>query len=353
MAGSENEDTATTRAMNTSGGDDSGRSGNEMDPNVINDLMNRIRVLEGKDDGHQGVSLHGVYFGGEDDVESWCDEYMDGLIQVGCITDVFNFLNRIKDGNSGGQDIKHLVDMDRVKADGAFATSMEAFMVQMPKLCGNPSTNSSFKTAHVSYLPGIPSYKVWDNPKTKAGIRYILKANATNVSAQIKVNIRSKLANNPVARSFSLALLSTTKEFVSALSAFITETMEDLVSHDYDPDLAWSIITQVIHHMFTVDMDKERSFVREQLDTRSQKSTAVAIMWGWLRTHRLMEEYSRHGIENHPSVAAQYVKFLVQNRVDENMKKTVEDAVQLSKDAKSMAASASNGLDQMKKNWKK
>ena len=115
------------------------------------------------------------------------------------------------------------------------------------------------------------------------------------------------------------------------------------------PDLAWSIVTQVVHHMFTVDMDKERSFVREQMNTRSQKKTAVAIMWGCLKTHRVMEEYSRYGIENHPSVAAQYVKFLVQNRVDETMKKTVDDALHTAEEAKSMAASVSNGLDQLER----
>ena len=66
-----------------------------------------------------------------------------------------------------------------------------------------------------------------------------------------------------------------------------------------------------------------------------------------------MMEYAKHGFENHLSVAAQYVKFLVQNRVDESLKASVIEAQQAAKEAKSMAASASNGLDQLKKNLKK
>ena len=345
----DDEDIVIASPSGSSGGKRDKGSVVEINTDTMLILMKRVSILEGKKGTSKGVTINGFFFGGEDDVEAWCEEHMGGVFHVGCITDCYNYMNRIKDGSTGNQDIKYLVDLDRVHAAGDYATSMKAYMTQMPKMCGNPTTASAFKTAHRSYLPAIPSYKVWDNPKTRSGIRYILKSNAMNVTAQIADNIYSKLGSYPVARSFALSLLHTTREFVGALSAYMTETHDNLVEHGYTPDLAWSIVTQVVHHMFTVDMDKERSFVREQMNTRSQKKTAVAIMWGCLKTHRVMEEYSRYGIENHPSVAAQYVKFLVQNRVDETMKKTVDDALHTAEEAKSMAASVSNGLDQLER----
>ena len=72
----------------------------------------------------------------------------------------------------------------------------------------------------------------------------------------------------------------------------------------------------------------------------------------------------KHGIENHPTVAAQYVKFLVTSKgsdpleakitvLIEQLRKQVEDALKMARDAKSSASSANNGVDQLKKAMKK
>ena len=135
-----------------------------------------------------------------------------------------------------------------------------------------------------------------------------------------------------------------------SLSSYMSDTHSQLVEHGYNADLSWQVVTQVVHNMFTMDMDKERSFVRERLDTKSAKRASIAMIWGVLKTHAVMSEYTKRGIGNHPSVAFQYVKFLILNHT---LLASIAEIKQVAKEAKVMLSSASNGLDQLKKSLKK
>jgi len=49
------------------------------------------------------------------------------------------------------------------------------------------------------------------------------------------------------------------------------------------------------------------------MDAHSREELVAAVLWGAFQTHKVMEEYTRYGIENHPSISSEYVKFLVTN----------------------------------------
>jgi len=96
------------------------------------------------------------------------------------------------------------------------------------------------------------------------------------------------------------------------------------------------------------------------MDTHSRAKMAGAALWDNFRTHIMMEEYMRFGIENHPSISSEYVKFLITNSVTkdqeegglEEVKKVEErldEVEKLSRGSKSDAGSASNAIDHLMK----
>ena len=148
---------------------------------------------------------------------------------------------------------------------------------------------------------------------------------------------------------------------MNTLSTWITDTHSRLTSHGYSDDLSWQLVTQVIHHVFTADLDKARNFVRDGVDTSNPEFLHGSILWGIFQTHRAMEDYMQHGFAAHPAVASQYLDFLVESRgedADEENSKVakaiakvetqVESIEKIAKEARSTASSVTNGLDQLK-----
>ena len=83
------------------------------------------------------------------------------------------------------------------------------------------------------------------------------------------------------------------------------------------------------------------------------------MLYGVLRTHDIMTEYSQARFKNHPSVSSEYIQFLSTNSGFESLK-TLEDKVdhhkqtlgQITKDcqaAKKAAETANSTVDTLKK----
>ena len=81
-----------------------------------------------------------------------------------------------------------------------------------------------------------------------------------------------------------------------------------------------------------------------------------------MSTHQIIKEYTSHGIENHPSIASEYVRFLVANsglgKLDKMEKKLVaaeKDVVEMKKDlkeARRIADKSTTRLDEMARTLK-
>ena len=182
-----------------------------------------------------------------------------------------------------------------------------------------------------------------------------------NVKQQIERNIATRLSRHSAARSLATSCLDSTCTFVTSLLSYISETHDLLTVSGFSVDSSWQLVTQLVDHVFTDDMDKVRSFVREATDTHDAKSTSLAILWGTVATHGVMQDYTKYGIAHHPSISSEYVKFLVIQHGESDtgaLDKVVEletklDSVEkIAKAAKSSAATANNSIDQMKKNKK-
>ena len=53
--------------------------------------------------------------------------------------------------------------------------------------------------------------------------------------------------------------------------------------------------------------------MRGKMDTEEYQRLATDALWATLRTFGIMQQYLIHGIENHPAISAEYVRFLFAN----------------------------------------
>ena len=65
--------------------------------------------------------------------------------------------------------------------------------------------------------------------------------------------------------------------------------------------------------MFAIDCNFKRGSVSEFLDAPVAKIFSIGVLWGTLSTQQVMREYMSYGVENHPSISSEYVRFLVAN----------------------------------------
>ena len=119
----------------------------------------------------------------------------------------------------------------------------------------------------------------------------------SNVKQQIACNIAHRLAGYPLASSVDDYCLDDLSSFVTALISWISDTHLELTTHGYDDALSWQLVTQVVYHIFSADMDKARNFVRESLDAQSPKEMALTVLWGSFRTLEVAQEYIKHSFE--------------------------------------------------------
>ena len=291
----------------------------------------------------------------------WARDNLPGVIPFGVFVDVYTFLNRMLD--SGGSDklLHHLVDQHRLGLSGDDALTLESFQLPTPKMFGSSSSLSALRTASRSWIGTMPSATVWEDPKTSMGIRDRLRSQIPNIREQVMSNINMRLSNHPIGRSLAIACLEGTIAFINTLSSWISDTHLRLTTHGYSSDLSWQLVTQVIYHVFTSDLDKARNFVRDGADTSNPQMLHGSILRGIFRTHQAMDEYMQYGFGSHPSVASQYLNFLVDSRgadVDQSDTKLskavskldskVEAIEKTAKEARSAASTAANGLDQLK-----
>ena len=334
---------------------------------AIGGLKQEVITLRGKmEGGEEALSVGGFNFSNRDNFLLWCTENIEGVIPYGCFCDVYTFLNRMIDSVGSvtafvNPKLHNVVDQHKLGLGGDDALTLESFQLPTPKIFGNGTSISSLKTSSRTWIGTMPSSSSWEDPRTSMGIRDRLRKQIPNIKSQIMTNIRVRLNKSPIARSLAVACLEATIAFINSLSTWISDTHGRLTSHGYSDDLSWQLVTKVVHHVFTSDLDKARNFVRDGVNTSNPQLLHGSILWGIFQTHRAMDEYMQHGFSSHPAVASQYLEFLVESRGsdtkedEDNLSKAVakleskiEAIDKIAKEARSSASSAANGLDQLK-----
>jgi hypothetical protein len=97
---------------------------------------------------------------------------------------------------------------------------------------------------------------------------------------------------------------------------FLTSTHKSLVEYGMSEHKAWRLTSRLGESFFrklaTVRVGKADSF---ELKTKHQ--LAALVWYGVTQTLDLMAEFARLGYKNHPTIAGEYIKFIVQNNNSE------------------------------------
>ena len=173
-----------------------------------------------------------------------------------------------------------------------------------------------------------------------------------NVLYQMKDLISTRLRGNSQAIMLATRCLSISHSFVVDLCRFISDTHRDLEMAGVPASASWLLVTKLVVRIFGIDLDKVRAFMRGKMDTTDHGRLATDALWATLRTISVMQDYMKHGIENHPAISAEYVRFLVSNsalgsisRFENQLKLLTTKLDEVSVQAKAAQSSASAAVN--------
>ena len=247
-----------------------------------------------------------------DDLSAWAEKYLPPSLPFGGFVDVYSFLERVKSFKDAASstELKEMETRKKLELSADEALALESFKHPLPKVFNGGSSEDTLVT---TWLPGITSKRKWEDEYGLSGAKITIRDNIEVIRTRIESIITERLRNHKEAQALAMQLLSDTIAFLESLSRFITETCDRLVLSGFGKDKSWLLVSKLVHRMFATDCHLRRGAVSEVLDATDTKVLSLGVLYGTFSTHQVMREYSKYGIENHPSVSSEYVRFLVAN----------------------------------------
>lgn len=317
------------------------------------------------DGSPEGVEIGDLKFPGRPDLGIWVkDNLKDWNYPFGVFLDVYSFLARIQMGytlEDTAQSMLKSLDLNaKVHLTSDETTTLSGFMYMIPPILGKSgSGNTAISSTKNTFLPALKEKEDWENSMRNGGVKRVIEEQMPNIIYQMKDLIGTRLRGNSQAIMLATTCLSISHTFVVELSRFISDTHRDLDLAGFPANASWLLVTKLVVRMFGTDLDKVRSYMRGKMDTEHPNELATDALWATLRTIGVMQDYMRHGIENHPAISAEYVRFLVLNsgvgtmaKIQEKMKEVeskLEEIGAQAKAAQSAASRANNTAEAAKK----
>ena len=208
-----------------------------------------------------------------------------------------------------------------------------------------------------SFLTAMKDYEDWESPETGVRDRIINKIGTMH--SMFGEQIAITMSGEPEARALATSMLSVSIGCCRELINYFDETMNELtMKSKFTTRKAFSLVTQVVRRFF-MDLYKVRAQVYSSISTSDQSGQCAWVLYGVLRTHDVMAEYSTARFKNHPSVSSEYIRFLstnsgfeslktLEDKVD-SMKQTMQVTVKDCQAAKKAADTANSTVDSVKK----
>ena len=292
---------------------------------LVRDLTSLEKNVQSSAKARKGkgitVNLGSYSFNNAVELSAWCDKVFAGaMIPFGVFVDVYTVLQRVISFMDISSDTT-LRDMDTrrkvaISADEAIA--IESFSQPLPKLF-----RGSVKQPELGqkWLPGIPTKDRWEDEIGLSGVKVTITENLEIVRSGVQSAIASRLdpAHFPSnlesivreLQALAREMLGYSISFIEALVTFMSDTYTRLHNSGFTQKSSWELVSKLVYRIFAKDCHAVRSRVAEHLDATQRKPMAVGVLWATLATHQVLKEYMTHGIENHPSIASEYVRFLV------------------------------------------
>ena len=322
------------------------------------------QIKEIKDEASRGESsgLYSVRYGkysfnsiGE--VGAWAETIFDGAIPFGAFVDVYSVLQRVTSYKdvAPSTELKNMEMLKKLSLSADSGLAIESFKHPLPKVFRGSATDTGLGRG---WLPGIPTPERWEDHHGLSGARVSIKSSIEEIRSRLESLIMERLRENLEGQSLARQMLSDTLNFITALCEFVSETYRNLEIAGFSKASAWQLVSKLVHRVFAKDCHMKRGAVSEILDVSDSRVLGTGILWATFATHQVMRDYMKHGIENHPSMASEYVRFLVANSglskmesMDNRLKALEEENKILKRDvaqADKAAKSAANKAEEAK-----
>ena len=147
-----------------------------------------------------------------------------------------------------------------------------------------------------SFLTAMKDYEDWEAPETGVRDRIINKIG--NMQSMFGEQIAITMSGEPEARALANSMLSVSIGCCRELVNYFDETMNELtMKSKFTTRKAFSLVTQVVRRFF-LDLYKVRAQVYSSISTSDQSGQCAWILYGVLRTHNVMAEYSTARFKN-------------------------------------------------------
>ena len=249
-------------------------------------------------------------FASIDELRGWCEKSLPPEFPFGAFVDVYSFLQRIKSfrDKADPDSLKSMDYRNKLDLTADEAITLEAFSHPLPK--GFRGTSSEEGQMAV-WIPGIKTPEKWEDKNETVGVKIMIKENIEVVRSRVLAVIKHRLSGYPEAMALARELLADTITFITDLSEFMSSTLRTLRQAGFERMNAWNLVSKLVHRILGVDCYLKRGLSFELLDAKAHKSLAVSVLWGTFGTHQVLRGFQQHGIENHPSMSSEYVRFLV------------------------------------------
>jgi len=114
------------------------------------------------------------------------------------------------------------------------------------------------------------------------------------------------------ASSLAKELLYRSKKFVNELSNFMSQDFHFWKAKGYDKTSSWELTCCSVRRLYE-DIHQVRIIARDVRDLEDAGSTAALVLWATIRSHKIMEDYSRRNFYEHPSISAVIARHLAAN----------------------------------------
>ena len=258
-----------------------------------------------------------------------CNEWIQNhfsCYRYGLIMDPLLMLDRIFASREGASKTANQFKVweARLKlkiSTGAEGAAVNAVQINRPQLFHSGMTELA-PGRNKSRLNMLPNVAAWKS--AGEGVRpFIIKRMNSMHSTLLKEIAFAFGSDGNMAKANSLAVtsLNDTITFLTQLFNFVDSLYEKLhLDSKFTSEQAWGLTTQILDRICE-ELYEPKEGVIDAMQVEDPASVCCHVLWSSFRTHEVMAGYLEKDFVNHPSISAEYVKFLATNSGHDKVEK--------------------------------
>lgn len=242
---------------------------------------------------------------------------------------------------------------------------IQSFETRIPKLLSKNNTQgialaAKVKGSGTSHFEGVASYARWDEQIT--GTRDVIAETLRQFEITHQEQIETGTFPDTKARTIATQSLLLASGWITKFLGYIDDTYKNLMKqHTFTAAQSW--LTTLLGRRVLIEVSVPRNGIitAVQIGVDSQDQISKLVLWPIVRSHDIMKKYKDANFADHPSIAAEYVKFLTAHSGYEvisqlsgqvvSLQEELVVAVKTAESAKKQASNAMNLVDELNKTF--